>query len=101
MTGACDSPCFRNPAYWEDPETFKPERFLDESAIPFYAFQPFLSGPHMCIGYKFAMQELRLFLALLLQRFEFSPLSGVTYRKKQLITMRPFPPPKLNIRCLA
>lgn len=92
---------FRNPAYWEDPEAFKPERFLDESAIPFYAYQPFISGPHMCIGYRFALQELKLILALLLKHFEFSPLPEVTYRKTQMVTMRPFPPLKLNIRCVA
>ena len=55
----------------------------------------------MCIGYKFALQELRLTLALLLSRFEFSPLPGVTYQKKQLITMRPSPALRLNIRCVA
>ncbi|XP_070209618.1 cytochrome P450 4A4-like [Littorina saxatilis] len=90
----------RNPAYWDDPETFKPERFLDESSIPLYTYQPFISGPHMCIGYKFALQELKMTLALLLRQFEFSPLPDVTYRKKQTITMRPSPPLQLYVRCV-
>ncbi|XP_076457274.1 uncharacterized protein LOC143291308 isoform X2 [Babylonia areolata] len=81
----------RNPAYWENPDEFHPERFLDESSVPFYAYQPFISGPHMCLGYRFAMLELRLFVAVLLSKFEFSPLPGVTYRKTQTFTLRPTP----------
>nr|KAG5701092.1 hypothetical protein BaRGS_002568 [Batillaria attramentaria] len=75
----------RNPAYWDRPEEFRPERFLDESSIPFYTYQPFICGPHMCIGYKFALLELKMSLAVLLRQFEFSPLPDVTYRKKQLL----------------
>jgi cytochrome P450 len=70
------------------------------SSVPQYAYQPFISGPHMCIGYKFALQEARLTLALLLRNFEFSPLPEVKYRKRQRITMRPDPPLWLNIRCI-
>lgn len=91
----------RNPAYWgEDAEEFRPERFLDEERIPQQAYQPFISGPHMCIGYKFSLLEARLALALMLRHFEFSPLPDVTYRKRQMVTMRPDPPLCLNVSCI-
>ena len=90
--------CSRNPDHWQDPDEFKPERFLDDAKIPFFAYQPFICGPHTCIGNKFALQELRLALAMLLQRFEFSPLPDVTYRKKQVITLQPDPKLTLRVR---
>ncbi|PVD32570.1 hypothetical protein C0Q70_08011 [Pomacea canaliculata] len=91
----------RNPVYWDNPEDFRPERFMNESAIPPYAYLPFISGPHMCIGHRFALLEMKLALAMLLRQFEFSPLPDVVYKKKQFITMRPYPALKLNVRCLS
>ena len=39
-----------NPRYWEDPEAFKPDRFLGEYNHD--AFIPFSAGPRSCIGRK-------------------------------------------------
>ncbi|KAI0052106.1 cytochrome P450 [Auriscalpium vulgare] len=44
-----------NPRYWEDPHTFKPERFLGD--WPRDAFIPFSAGPRACIGRKFFETE--------------------------------------------
>ena len=90
--------CSRNPDHWQDPDEFKSERFLDDAKVPFFTYQPFICGPHTCIGNKFAFQELRLALAMLLQGFEFSPLPDVTYRKKQVITLQPDPKVTLRVR---
>lgn len=38
----------RNPKVYDEPEKFKPERFL-ESVHPF-AFIPFSAGPRNCVG---------------------------------------------------
>ncbi|XP_050416662.2 uncharacterized protein LOC126830336 [Patella vulgata] len=81
----------RNTKYWKEPEKFIPERFLDESSIHPYSYMPFIAGSRMCIGYKFALLEMKVLLAFLIREFKFEVLPDVTYTKKQLITMKPNP----------
>jgi cytochrome P450 len=62
----------RHPAYWEQPDEFLPERWLDaeaEQRRPRYAYIPFSAGPRKCIGSSFSMMEAMLILATLAQRF--------------------------------
>jgi cytochrome P450 len=62
----------RHPAYWERPDDFWPERWLDAEAErrrPRFAFIPFSAGPRQCIGNSFSMMESVLVLATLAQRF--------------------------------
>lgn len=58
----------RMPDLYAEPAQFKPERWATLDPSP-YEYLPFSAGPHMCIGWAFAMQELRVVLALLLQRY--------------------------------
>ena len=59
--------------FFPEPEMFKPERFLKENAsniIPF-TFRGFGGGNRVCIGQRFAMNEMKICLAKLLNRFRF------------------------------
>lgn len=56
---------------WEDPERFKPERFLNSEASPFHYF-PFGGGTRVCIGMNFAMYEMKIFIAEMVRRTRFS-----------------------------
>ena len=60
----------RDPRYFDDPELFRPERWLDGSTdgIPKYAYFPFGGGPRQCIGKGFAEMEAALLLASLSRR---------------------------------
>jgi cytochrome P450 len=50
---------------WSDPLSFRPERFLDASAVrPGYL--PFGQGPRLCIGREFALGEMVVVLSRLL-----------------------------------
>jgi cytochrome P450 len=58
----------RLPDLYAEPERFKPQRWFTVQPST-YEYLPFSAGPHMCIGWAFAMQELKLVLAMLLQRY--------------------------------
>ncbi len=81
----------RHPAYWEEPETFRPERWADdlESRLPRGLYFPFGSGPRACIGRGFAMMELVLVLATLYQRYRFTRATGGPIVPWVTMTLRP------------
>jgi cytochrome P450 len=61
----------RDPRWFPEPERFDPDRFGPGrvESIPDYAFFPFGAGPHVCVGNTFAMMEITLVVATLVQRF--------------------------------
>ncbi|MBC8100032.1 MAG: cytochrome P450, partial [Armatimonadetes bacterium] len=80
----------RDARYFEQPDSFIPERFSPES--PLYqhkhAYLPFVSGPRVCIGNAFAMMEMRLLLATMAQRFSFTVAPGHTVQPVRMFTLR-------------
>lgn len=86
----------RDPAVWDSPEEFRPERFEFENAkkIPHNAWKPFGNGERSCLGRAFAMQEATMVLALIIQHFdlefadpsyELTMLDGLTSKPKDLL----------------
>jgi cytochrome P450 len=80
----------RDPRFFPDPDTFRPERWLDglERRLPRGAFFPFGLGPRMCVGASFAMLEATLVLATCAQRWRFEPSVGDP-GSRPAITLRP------------
>lgn len=58
-----------DPRWFPEPEKFDPGRFAPGrvEALPQFAYFPFGGGPRICIGYTFAMAEMTLVVATLLQ----------------------------------
>ncbi|KAK8844135.1 hypothetical protein IAR55_006929 [Kwoniella newhampshirensis] len=83
-----------------DAETFNPDRFInpDQALTAKYNQIPgvwgnllsFLGGTRNCIGYRFALAEMKVILFVLMRTFEFSLLnSNPKIQKKSSIVMRP------------
>ncbi|KAF8030422.1 hypothetical protein BT93_E2762 [Corymbia citriodora subsp. variegata] len=70
-----------DPKSWENPEEFRPERFLN-SSIDFkgqnYEFLPFGSGRRGCPGINFGVVIVELALANLLHRFDWKLPEGMS-----------------------
>ena len=60
---------------YEDPESFRPERFLGPDAPDTYTWIPFGGGTRRCLGASFAMMEMRAVLRRVLQRTALQPAS--------------------------
>jgi cytochrome P450 len=82
----------RDPAFWENPIAFQPERFLQESAPanrPRYAYIPFGVGPHVCPGAALAINEILITVAILAQRLRFRLVPGHAIEPAAWTTLRP------------
>ena len=82
----------RDPRFWPEAETFRPERWLDEAARearPKFAYFPFGGGPRICVGESFAWAEGVLMLAVMAQRWKLEPLSDRPAVMHPSVTLRP------------
>src|SRR5262249_16835846 len=68
----------RDSRWFPEPERFDPDRFEPGRVedIPEYAYFPFGAGPHVCVGNTFAMMEITLVVATLVQRFHLELTPG-------------------------
>ncbi|KAF1896275.1 hypothetical protein Lal_00018556 [Lupinus albus] len=76
----------RDPKVWEDPMTFKPERFLNEDGSEFEGFDitgskeikmmPFGVGRRICPAYNWAIFHLEYFVANLVWNFDWKVANG-------------------------
>jgi cytochrome P450 len=76
-----------DPSIYPDPDTFRPERFLEKKPGPF-EFLPFGGGHRRCIGAAFSDYEARLVLGTLAARLDLQPL-GLDRRVRRNVTMGP------------
>lgn len=83
MVVPCVYLAHQDPRIFPEPQRFRPERFLVSRFAP-AAYLPFGGGARRCIGMTFALQEMKVVLATLLQRAEFA--------------LRPGPAPRIGRR---
>jgi cytochrome P450 len=73
LVGAAVSVIHHRPDLWDDPATFRPERFLGLEADAQHKYQmlSFGGGPRQCLGINLAYYEAQLTLAMFLQRYTY------------------------------
>ena len=73
----------RDPANFENPDEFKPERWIDAGGkfqyFPF-KFIPFSMGPRVCVGESLARADLVMFAAMLFHKYEFRPVDDKPFK---------------------
>ncbi len=81
----------RDPRYFDNPETFDPDRWANDLAkrLPTYAYFPFGGGPRICIGKSFAMMESVLLVAMIAQQFKLTLVPDHPIELQPSITLRP------------
>ncbi len=81
----------RHTLYWEEPEVFKPERFLPGNAakIPQHAYIPFGAGARICLGKHLGLLESTLLLALIAQSYRLRVRPGHVVEPLGRMTLRP------------
>jgi cytochrome P450 len=82
----------RDPRWFPEPERFDPDRFGPSrvESMPDYAYIPFGVGPHVCVGNTFAMMEITLVVATLVQRFQVELTPGQENLMPELkVSLRP------------
>lgn len=79
------------PEYWPDPEKFDPLRFTKEEIDkrPPFSYLPFGGGPRLCIGSNFAMMQMQITIAEIIQRYDFELLENQVVNLLPLIALRP------------
>ncbi|MGE0857376.1 MAG: cytochrome P450, partial [Hyphomicrobiaceae bacterium] len=80
-----------NPKFWDEPEEFRPERWMDKSAKRQvkYSYVPFGAGKRSCIGGAMSQVENTLALALLLRRFRPEYVGAVPAPVNATVTLTP------------
>lgn len=78
-----------SPESFEDPSSFRPERFLEGGAPP-YTFIPFGGGPRRCIGASFATMEMKAVISTVLNAVQLrAPTQRPERAKVHHITLVP------------
>jgi cytochrome P450 len=99
----------RHPHYWDDPDTFQPERWIHDNAEEKdkfnerirFAFLPFSAGGRNCIGEKFATVEAKLILVHMVRAFilQIAPSQRDTEHEfTSFITMKAKPGLKISVK---
>jgi cytochrome P450 len=81
----------RHPAFWREPEAFRPERFAaaDTAERHRFSYIPFAVGPRHCIGEGLAMFEMLVHVQRMSQRFRLTRAGDEPIELEAQVNLRP------------
>jgi cytochrome P450 len=81
----------RHPTFWDNAEHFDPERFSTDNSArrPHFAYLPFSSGPHVCIGNSFSLVVVQSVVAYLAQIYKLDLISKNPIQPQAHILLQP------------
>ena len=81
----------RDPRFYPHAAEFNPDRWTDDFArdLPKYAYFPFGGGPRVCIGQSFAILEITIALATIIQKTRLMPTTKREIQPSPSLTLRP------------
>ncbi len=87
----CSWASHRLPDVWDEPDSFRPERFAPgaREQIPKGAYIPFGGGSRTCIGMRFGQQEIRVIARRILRDFRLELPADYRLRIRQMPTIGP------------
>jgi cytochrome P450 len=90
----------RDGSAWEDPQSFRPERWGESASRAKDSYFPFGSGPRVCIGRQIALTEAQFTLAHVLQQYDVETTTAdLDFRLG--VTMRPDTPLETGVRTVS
>ena len=89
----------RDERWYDEPDEFRPERWLDglEDELPRFAYFPFGGGPRICVGNHFAKMESILVIATIAQHAAFVNVSRHSLETYTSVTQRPEHPIRMRV----
>ncbi|MCU1447972.1 MAG: hypothetical protein JWP02_142 [Acidimicrobiales bacterium] len=89
---------------WREPLSFSPERWLVDRPghvePPPLAFLPFGAGPRRCIGFAFALMEIKVVLAEVVRRVDLELVAATHPGRAGLASMRPKAGVRVRVRAV-
>ena len=89
----------RNPAVFDEPAAFRPERFLEGRTYS-QAYFPFGAGARLCAGMPYALQQMVCILGLLASRFDFELVDVEIKPQRRMVLVVPSGGPRLRLKAL-
>lgn len=90
----------RSPRWYDDPDTFDPERWAPDRRAdrPRFSFFPFGGGPRHCIGKQLSLLEATLIIGTVAQTYDLAYLGDGGFGLRGSLTMHPDQPVAMRIR---